>query len=89
MQNLWGGGPGSAADPLDQLVYLSNRVGEDLALVQPGGGNSSVKLDGDEPILAVKGSGTDMRSITTEGFTRLSLPRLAPLREASFRSSGE
>lgn len=63
-------------DPLDSLVRLSHRLGSDPRLVQPGGGNTSIKL-GDE--LLVKGSGTDLRTIGREGFTRLSLPRLAPL----------
>src|SRR2546422_4896008 len=56
----WGAGPPAGADELDQLVYLSNLVGRDQRLVQPGGGNSSVKLD---DVLFVKGSGTDMRTI--------------------------
>jgi rhamnose utilization protein RhaD (predicted bifunctional aldolase and dehydrogenase)/NAD(P)-dependent dehydrogenase (short-subunit alcohol dehydrogenase family) len=39
--------------------------------------------------LLVKGSGTDLRTITREGFTRLSLSRLAPLREAESMSDAE
>ena len=30
---------------IEQLVYLSNLIGQDLSLVQPGGGNTSVKLE--------------------------------------------
>ena len=66
-------------DPLDQLVHLSHLIGQDTRLVQPGGGNTSIK-QGDT--LLVKGSGTDLRTITPDGFTRLSLSRLAALREA-------
>src|SRR3954453_16461813 len=73
-------------DPLDRLVHLSHIMGQDLRLVQPGGGNTSVK-DGDT--LLVKGSGTDLRSIGREGFTRLSLSRLAGLREAESMSDAE
>ncbi|MBA3443864.1 MAG: class II aldolase/adducin family protein, partial [Gemmatimonadales bacterium] len=74
------------ADPLDQLVHLSHLMGQDPRLVQPGGGNTSTK-EGDT--LLVKGSGTDLRTITREGFTRLSLSRLAALREVESMSDTE
>jgi rhamnose utilization protein RhaD (predicted bifunctional aldolase and dehydrogenase)/NAD(P)-dependent dehydrogenase (short-subunit alcohol dehydrogenase family) len=54
--------------------------------VQPGGGNTSTKV-GDT--LLVKGSGTDLRTITREGFTRLSLSRLAALQDAESMSDAE
>ncbi len=73
-------------DPLDQLVHLSHLMGQDPRLVQPGGGNTSTK-DGDT--LLVKGSGTDLRTITRDGFTRLSLSRLAGLRDAEAMSDAE
>src|SRR5438128_12230328 len=75
----WARGPAPGADDLDQLVYLSHLIGREPRLVQPGGGNTSIKL-GDA--LLVKGSGTDLRTIGREGFTRLSLARLAPLADA-------
>jgi rhamnose utilization protein RhaD (predicted bifunctional aldolase and dehydrogenase)/NAD(P)-dependent dehydrogenase (short-subunit alcohol dehydrogenase family) len=61
-------------------------MGQDTRLVQPGGGNTSAK-DGDT--LLVKGSGTDLRTITRDGFTRLSLSRLAALREVSAMTDPE
>ncbi len=64
------------ADELDKLVYLSNLIGREPRLVQPGGGNTSIKV-GDA--LLVKGSGTDLRTIGRKGFTRLSLAKLAAL----------
>ncbi|HET6797544.1 MAG TPA: SDR family oxidoreductase [Gemmatimonadales bacterium] len=76
----------AAADPLDQLVQLSHLVGRDPRLVQPGGGNTSIK-EGDT--LMVKGSGTDLRTIGRNGFTRLSLSRLAELRQVEFMSDAE
>ena len=82
MKNQWGGGPPASADALDQIVHLSNLVGHEEALVQPGGGNTSIKVeapDGDSNQLLVKGSGTDLRTIDRSGFTRLSMPRLAVL----------
>ena len=73
-------------DPLDSLVHLSNLVGREPRLVQPGGGNTSIKV-GDT--LLVKGSGTDLRTIGREGFTRLSLPRLGGLRDVDDMSDAE
>jgi rhamnose utilization protein RhaD (predicted bifunctional aldolase and dehydrogenase)/NAD(P)-dependent dehydrogenase (short-subunit alcohol dehydrogenase family) len=72
--------------PLDSLVHLSHLLGRDTRLVQPGGGNTSIKV-GDE--LLVKGSGTDLRTIGPEGFTRLSLARLAPLADAETMGDAE
>ena len=74
------------ADLLDQLVHLSHLMGQDTRLVQPGGGNTSTK-DGDT--LLVKGSGTDLRTIGREGFTRLSLSRLAALGDVESMSDAE
>jgi rhamnose utilization protein RhaD (predicted bifunctional aldolase and dehydrogenase)/NAD(P)-dependent dehydrogenase (short-subunit alcohol dehydrogenase family) len=74
------------ADPLDSLVRLSHLLGRETRLVQPGGGNTSIKL-GDA--LLVKGSGTDLRTIGREGFTRLSLARLAPLADAETMSDAD
>ena len=82
-------------DALDGLVRLSNRVGQDLALVQPGGGNSSIKVEVPDstgnPIrtLLVKGSGTDMRTIGRAGFSQLSLERLGALRGVERMSDRE
>jgi rhamnose utilization protein RhaD (predicted bifunctional aldolase and dehydrogenase)/NAD(P)-dependent dehydrogenase (short-subunit alcohol dehydrogenase family) len=73
-------------DPLDRLIHLSHLMGQDTRLVQPGGGNTSIK-EGDT--LLVKGSGTDLRTIGREGFTRLSLSRLAALRDAESMSDAE
>jgi rhamnose utilization protein RhaD (predicted bifunctional aldolase and dehydrogenase)/NAD(P)-dependent dehydrogenase (short-subunit alcohol dehydrogenase family) len=77
----------AGADPISQFVYLSNLIGSDLGLVQPGGGNTSVKLEEEDifgnrvQALVVKGSGTDLRTITASGFTHLYMGRLAVLQE--------
>ncbi|HEV2180873.1 MAG TPA: class II aldolase/adducin family protein, partial [Gemmatimonadaceae bacterium] len=77
IDDQWNGGPDpSGADELDHLVYLSNLIGREPRLVQPGGGNTSIKI-GDA--LLVKGSGTDLRTIDRSGFTRLSLQALGAL----------
>lgn len=82
----WADGPAPGADELDQLVYLSRLIGREPRLVQPGGGNTSIKL-GDA--LLVKGSGTDLRTIGRDGFAHLSLPRLAALRDVAVMSDVE
>ncbi len=91
----WSQRPAAGTDPLDDLVYLSNLLGRETRLVQPGGGNTSVKVtlpaaDGTQTeALLVKGSGTDLRTITREGFTRLSLPKLGKLRTIGSMSDAE
>jgi rhamnose utilization protein RhaD (predicted bifunctional aldolase and dehydrogenase)/NAD(P)-dependent dehydrogenase (short-subunit alcohol dehydrogenase family) len=72
---------------IEQLVYLSNLIGADLSLVQPGGGNTSVKLEGGDlfgcrvQCIVVKGSGTDLRTVGPGGFTHLYLERLDLLKQ--------
>jgi rhamnulose-1-phosphate aldolase/alcohol dehydrogenase len=75
----------TGGDELDALVALSNAVGADPSLTQPGGGNSSIKrrardFAGREiEVLSVKGSGTDLATIGRGGFTTLRLADLALL----------
>ncbi len=94
MKDLWrddDAGP----DDISQVVYLSNLIGADVDLVQPGGGNTSVKLAEDDVFgerveaLAVKGSGTDLRTITAAGFTHLSSDRLATALRTATAVSGD
>jgi rhamnose utilization protein RhaD (predicted bifunctional aldolase and dehydrogenase)/NAD(P)-dependent dehydrogenase (short-subunit alcohol dehydrogenase family) len=86
IDDRWGAGPPSGADELDQLVHLSTCIGREARLVQPGGGNTSIKV-GDR--LLVKGSGTDLRTIGRAGFTQLSLAALAPLRTVETMGDAE
>jgi rhamnulose-1-phosphate aldolase/alcohol dehydrogenase len=73
--------------PLDALVYRSNLLGSDRALANQGGGNTSAKgttvdhAGREQRALWVKGSGTDLATITTEGFAVLRLEEILPLRE--------
>jgi rhamnose utilization protein RhaD (predicted bifunctional aldolase and dehydrogenase)/NADP-dependent 3-hydroxy acid dehydrogenase YdfG len=78
--------PSKPLDLLDGLVRLSRRIGGDPRLVQPGGGNTSIKADG---ALLVKGSGTDLATIGPEGFTRLDLARLGALADVDSMSDTE
>ncbi len=71
--------------PLEECVYGSRLLGAEPALVLHGGGNTSVKTTGHdvtgEPIdvIWVKGSGHDLATITTQGFTPLDHRRVAEL----------
>src|SRR5438445_2984326 len=76
-------------DELEVLRYRSNRLGADLRITNFGGGNTSSKLDMRDPftgntvkVLAVKGSGGDLGSITKSGFALLYLDRLNQLQSA-------
>src|SRR5712691_9417223 len=73
-------------DPLELLRYRSNLLGADLRITNFGGGNTSSKFELPDPltgkpvrVLAVKGSGGDLRSITESGFALLSLDKLESL----------
>jgi rhamnulose-1-phosphate aldolase/alcohol dehydrogenase len=71
---------------LDALVYRSNLLGADRELANIGGGNTSSKetvtdhVGREARVLWVKGSGTDLATITTAGFAGLRLDELLPLR---------
>lgn len=77
-----------ASDQLAMLRYRSNLLGADLRITNFGGGNTSSKLDLPDPftgrpvrVLAVKGSGGDLGSITDSGFALLYQDRLEQLKE--------
>src|SRR6201981_1555785 len=77
-----------AANQLALLRYRSNLLGADLRITNFGGGNTSSKIDLPDPftgktvrVLAVKGSGGDIGSITESGFALLYLDRLEQLKE--------
>ena len=86
LQNLWDSRDASHLTPLEQLRYRSNRLGDDLRITNFGGGNTSSKFELPDPltgaatrVLAVKGSGGDLRSITASGFAVLYLDKLEAL----------
>jgi len=88
LQNLWDDHEAErlAGDPLGLLRYRSNLLGADLRITNFGGGNTSSKFALADPltgestrVMAVKGSGGDLRSITNQGFAVLYLDRLERL----------
>ena len=77
-----------SANPLALLRYRSNLLGADLRITNFGGGNTSSKIELPDrftgrpvQVLAVKGSGGDLGSITESGFALLYLDRLEHLKE--------
>ena len=84
-EDRWDGD--AAASLLEGLVHRSNLFGADRALANIGGGNTSSKetiadhAGRDTRVLWVKGSGTDLATITAKGFPGLRLDELLPLRE--------
>src|SRR5215210_442963 len=75
-----------AGNHLALLAYRSNLLGADLRITNFGGGNTSSKFDMIDPltgeprrVMAVKGSGGDLRSITSAGFAILYLDKLESL----------
>src|ERR1700739_929315 len=76
-----------ASNQLAILRYRSNLLGADLRITNFGGGNTSSKIELPDPftgrpvrVLAVKGSGGDLGSITEAGFALLYLDRLEQLK---------
>jgi rhamnulose-1-phosphate aldolase/alcohol dehydrogenase len=72
---------------LEALVARSNLLGADRSLANQGGGNTSAKgvvadhVGREQRVLWVKGSGTDLASITDKGFAALRLDEILALRE--------
>jgi rhamnose utilization protein RhaD (predicted bifunctional aldolase and dehydrogenase)/NAD(P)-dependent dehydrogenase (short-subunit alcohol dehydrogenase family) len=90
LKDLWNEGEAKkmASNQLALLRYRSNLLGADLRITNFGGGNTSSKLELPDPftgrpvrVLAVKGSGGDLGSITDAGFALLYLDRLEQLKE--------
>jgi rhamnose utilization protein RhaD (predicted bifunctional aldolase and dehydrogenase)/NAD(P)-dependent dehydrogenase (short-subunit alcohol dehydrogenase family) len=88
LQNLWDEAEAGrlSAQPLELLRYRSNLLGADLRITNFGGGNTSSKFTLPDPltgqpvrVLAVKGSGGDLRSIGPGGFAVLYLDKLEQL----------
>ena len=88
LDNLWNDREAErlAGDPLSLLRHRSNLLGADLRITNFGGGNTSSKFEQPDPltgesvrVMAVKGSGGDLRSITNQGFALLYLGKLEGL----------
>jgi len=82
----WSDEAAAALSPAELLLYRSNLLGSDLTITNFGGGNTSAKIDGVDPltgepvtVLWVKGSGGDIGSMKLDGFSTLYLDKLLQL----------
>ncbi len=74
----WDDEHAASLDPVERLVYRSNLLGSDQRITNTGGGNTSSKVDEQDPItreeveiLWVKGSGGDLRTVERDGLASL------------------
>jgi rhamnulose-1-phosphate aldolase/alcohol dehydrogenase len=74
MRSRWNEDEVKGLTDLERLVYASRLIGAETSLVVWGGGNTSIKvLESDHrgrqvPVLRVKGSGSDLKSIQRKDF---------------------
>lgn len=88
VESQWNDQKADELDPLGRLVYRSNLLGSDSYINNTGGGNTSSKLEEEDPItgkkvnvLWVKGSGGDLRTATKPNFASLYQDKLLALQE--------
>jgi rhamnulose-1-phosphate aldolase/alcohol dehydrogenase len=86
LQDLWDEKVAAGMDEPELLRYRSNLLGADLRITNFGGGNTSSKVIGPDPltgeptqVLWVKGSGGDLGSIRRAGFATLYQEKLLAL----------
>src|SRR5271166_2269567 len=84
-QNLWNDAEYKALPDLEGLVYRSNLLGRDRAVVNIYGGNTSAKLDQIDfvgrptKVIYVKASGSDVLTMKAKDFAALRLAEIDPL----------
>src|SRR5271169_705978 len=86
LEDRWDDAVAAKLDAPELLRYRSNILGSDLRITNFGGGNTSSKVRGVDPldcsqqmVLWIKGSGGDIGSIDRKGFATLYLPKLHAL----------
>ncbi len=82
----WDDAKAAEMAPEELLLYRSNLLGSDLTVTNFGGGNTSAKIIGTDPltgesveVLWVKGSGGDIGSMKLDGFATLYQDKLLAL----------
>src|SRR2546423_705046 len=95
MRSRWNDAEAAALSGVDLLVYASRLVGAETSLVVWGGGNTSIKTRerdhrGREiPVLRVKGSGSDLKSIQKKDFPGVRMDDIRALLERQDMSDEE
>lgn len=93
--NGWDPATAAGLAGVDALVYRSNLLGSDRSLANRGGGNTSAKgvtvdhAGRETRTLWVKGSGTDLATITSAGFAALRHDEVLPLRQREAMDDAE
>lgn len=87
LANLWDEGRAAPMSEPELLLYRSNLLGSDRRITNYGGGNTSAKVVGKDPltggeveVLWVKGSGGDVGTMKLDGFATLYMDRLEALK---------
>jgi rhamnulose-1-phosphate aldolase/alcohol dehydrogenase len=87
MRSRWNDAEAAALEGVDLLVYASRLIGAESSLVVWGGGNTSVKVvERDHrgraiPVLRVKGSGSDLKTIQRKDFPGVRMDDIRALLE--------
>src|SRR5260370_23666024 len=87
MKSRWNDAEAARLEGLDLLVYASRLVGAETSLVVWGGGNTSIKtVERDHrgrpiPVLRVKGSGSDLKSVQPKDFPGVRMDDIRALLE--------
>jgi rhamnulose-1-phosphate aldolase/alcohol dehydrogenase len=87
MRSRWSDAEAQGLTGLDLLVYASRLVGAETSLVVWGGGNTSLKVTERDPrgrevrVLRVKGSGSDLKSISRKDFPGVRMEEILALSE--------
>jgi rhamnose utilization protein RhaD (predicted bifunctional aldolase and dehydrogenase)/NAD(P)-dependent dehydrogenase (short-subunit alcohol dehydrogenase family) len=83
LKDRWDDQVAKSLDEAELLRYRSNLLGSDLRITNFGGGNTSSKIEEQDPldgnkttVLWIKGSGGDIGSIQRKGFATLYLDKL-------------
>ncbi|MCK5152994.1 MAG: class II aldolase [Spirochaetales bacterium] len=74
------------AENMNELISLSHTYGADPDYVLAGGGNTSWKS---ENLMVVKASGTELGTITEDGFVTLSMDKLRTIRVTKYPDNRE
>src|SRR6266576_5320259 len=87
MKSRWNDAEARGPEGLDLLVYASRLIGAETSLVVWGGGNTSIKtVERDHrgrevPVLRVKGSGSDLKSVQRKDFPGVRMDDIRALLE--------
>ena len=86
IENRWDDAVAARLSPPELLLYRSNLLGSDKRITNYGGGNTSAKLTGKDPltgqevaVLWVKGSGGDLGTMKLDGFATLYMEKFRAL----------